>query len=157
MGFARRLFGLQIVRYGIVGAASTLVQMGVFYVLAATLLKCLGPDDVMVKLFALPAAYVGDGVRAFRAAIAQGAGFTVANVFCWIMSRRYVFVPGRHRWPVELALFFAVSLVAFGTGVALQSIAINWLGWQTTFAALLEVASSLAINFIIRKFYVFKK
>ncbi len=157
MRFARLLFGLQIVRYGIVGVASTLVQMAVFYLLASTCLKCLGPDDLMVRHLGLPSVFIGDGARALRAGIAQSAGFTVANAFCWIMSRKYVFVPGRHSWPVELALFFSVSLMAFAVGVALQSIAIDWLGWQTTVAAMLEVASALSINFIIRKFYVFKK
>ena len=156
-GFISRLMRLQIVRYGVVGVASTLVQLGVFYLLASTVLKCLGSDDVMVRCLSLPAVSVADGVRAYRAAAAQMAGFTVANVFCWLMSRRYVFVPGRHRWPVELALFFAVSLAAFVAGVALQSLAISCLGWQTTYASLLEVVSAFVINFLIRKFYVFKK
>ena len=35
----------QFVKYGAIGAASTLVQLVVFYLLASTFVKCLGPDD----------------------------------------------------------------------------------------------------------------
>ena len=44
----------QFVKYGVIGVASTAVQMAVFYVLAATVLSCLTADDWAVRLFGLP-------------------------------------------------------------------------------------------------------
>ena len=49
----------QFVKYGVIGVLSTCVQMVVFYVLAATVLKCLGPDDWAVRFLGLPAVSVG--------------------------------------------------------------------------------------------------
>ena len=41
----------QFVKYGAIGVMSTLVQTGVFYILATTCLRCLGADDVMSSAF----------------------------------------------------------------------------------------------------------
>ena len=83
----------QLVKYGAIGVLATALQTGVFYVLAATCLGCLSPDDVAVRLLGMPASDVGDAVRAFRFAVATGAGFVVANIFCWLMNRAFVFRP----------------------------------------------------------------
>lgn len=146
----------QFAKYGAVGVMSTLVQVGVFYILAASVLQCLNADDVAVKFLGLPAVDVTDGVRAWRAGVAQAAGFTVSNLFCWVMNRLFVFTPGRHRWYVELAMFYGASVTAFAAGVALQSIAIHHLGWQTSAGALIEIVTSLMINFVVRKLFIFK-
>ena len=45
---------MQLVKYGIVGVMATCVQTGVFYLLAATCLKCLTADDWAVRLLRLP-------------------------------------------------------------------------------------------------------
>ena len=146
----------QFLKYAIAGAASTCVQLAVFYLIATLVLPCLGANDIAVRLANLPAVDISDGVRASRAAVAQGVGFIVANMFCWAVNRRFVFKPGRHFWFIELALFFALSLVAFTVGIALQSLAIDRLGWQTSLAVALQVVTSLCINFIVRKFFIFK-
>ena len=48
----------QFVKYGVIGVMSTAVQLTVFYVLAATSMKCLGADDVAVKYLGLPSVEV---------------------------------------------------------------------------------------------------
>ena len=147
---------VQFVKYGIVGVMATCVQTGVFYLLAATCLKCLGPDDFAVRYLGLPSAVLSDQARALLAAIATGVGFTVANVFCWVMNRLFVFRPGRHVWYIEFLLFFGVSLTALVVGLAVQTVLIRLAGWSTSAAVLLEIVSSLAINYVVRKFFVFK-
>jgi putative flippase GtrA len=154
---------VQFVKYGAVGVMSTLIQMAVFYFAACTFLKCLTGDDMFVKLIAgfgfdssSVAVDVADGVRALNAAFATGIGFVVANIFCWAMNRLFVFKPGRHSWIVELLLFFAVSLAALGIGIAVQSILIKYAGWTTSSAFILEIISSFVINYVVRKFFIFK-
>ena len=146
----------QFVKYGAIGVLSTCVQMVGFYILAATCLKCLAADDWAVRFARLPAVEVSDGIRALRAAVATAGGFTVANVFCWLMNRLFVFKPGRHSWIVELLLFFAVSLAALAIGIVVQSILINYAGWTTSSAFILEIISSFVINYVVRKFFIFK-
>lgn len=147
---------VQFVKYGVAGVMATCVQAFVFYLLASTCLQCLGPDDFAVKYFGLPSAVISDQTRAILAALATGIGFTVANIFCWLMNRMFVFRPGRHVWHVEFLLFFGVSLVALVLGLAVQTLLIHMFGWTTSSAVLLEILSSFAINYAVRKFFVFK-
>ena len=147
----------QFVKYGAIGVMATLVQTGVFYLLATTCLKCLGTNDLAVKYFGFVAADgLSDGVRAFRFSIATAAGFIVANVFCWLMNRWFVFRPGKFRWYVEFGIFFATSTVATVIALVVSSALIGWFGLMTTLAVLIEVVVSVLVNFFVRKFYIFK-
>ena len=146
----------QFVKYGVIGVMSTGVQMAVFYLLAATCLKCLGPDDWAVRFLGLPAVSVSAGIRAFRAAVATALGFTTANIFCWLMNRLFVFKPGRYRWYVEFAMFFGVAALATVIALGVQSILIKYAGLMTTAAVIVEVIVSFFFNFFIRKFVIFK-
>lgn len=146
----------QFVKYGVIGVLSTCVQMVGFYLLAATCLKCLGADDWAVRFLGLPPVEVSDGVRAFRAAVATAGGFTVANIFCWIMNRLFVFKPGKFRWYVEFLMFFGVAALATVIALGVQSLLIKYFGMMTTVAVIVEVAVSFLMNFFVRKFVIFK-
>ena len=146
----------QFVKYGAIGVLSTCVQMIGFYLLAATCLKCLGADDWAVRFLGLPSVEVSDGLRAFRAAVATAGGFTVANIFCWIMNRLFVFKPGKFRWYVEFLMFFGVAALATVVALGVQSLLIKYFGMMTTAAVIVEVVVSFLMNFFVRKFVIFK-
>ena len=146
----------QFVKYGVCGVLATGVQVGFFYLCAATCLRCLSADDWAVRFLGLPAVEVADGVRAFRAAVATAIGFTVANVFCWLMNRWFVFKPGKFRWYVEFGMFFATSTVATVIALGVSSALIGWFGLMTTLAVFIEVVVSFLVNFFVRKFYIFR-
>lgn len=146
----------QFVKYGVIGVAATCVQTGIFYVLAATVLKCLGPDDWAVRFAGLPAVELSDGVRALRAAVATAGGFVVANVFCWLMNRWFVFRPGRYRWFVEFGMFFGAATLATVIALGVQSLLIRYAGLMTSAAVVIEVLVSFLVNFFVRKFVIFK-
>ena len=146
----------QFVKYGAIGVLSTCVQMIGFYLLAATCLKCLGADDWAVRFLGLPSVEVSDGLRAFRAAVATAGGFTVANIFCWIMNRLFVFKPGKFRWYVEFLMFFGVAALATVVALGVQSLLIKYFGMMTTVAVIVEVVASFLMNFFVRKFVIFK-
>ena len=146
----------QFVKYGAIGVAATIVQMAVFYLLASTIFRCLGPDDWAVKWFGLPAVELSRFVRGLRFAVDTALGFTVANVFCWLMNRAFVFRAGRYRWWTELALFLLVSGTAMALATALSGFLIASCGLMTTLAVLVEGAVSFFFNFVLRKFVIFK-
>ena len=151
----------QFVKYGAIGVMATLVQTGVFYLLAATCLKCLGSDDIAVRFLGFPAAeFSGDedwyATRGSLASAATAIGFVVANVFCWLMNRKFVFRPGKFRWYVEFAMFFAAASLATAIALAVMKILIDSFGMMTTFAVVIEVLVSFMVNFFIRKFFIFK-
>ncbi len=147
---------VQFVKYGVVGVMATAVQTAVFYAFAATCLECLKPDDWAVKLLCLPAADVSDSVRAVRFGIATAIGFIVANVFCWLMNRAFVFKVGKFSWWKEFCLFFGVSAMATVVAIALSSACIHWCGLMTTLAVFIEIAVSFLFNYFLRKFFIFK-
>ena len=146
----------QFIKYGIVGVMATCVQMGIFYILAVTCLKCLTADDWAVKLLGLPAVEVSNFARALNFGVATGIGFIIANVFCWLMNRWFVFRPGKFRWYVEFAMFFGVAAFATGVGIGVSSLLIRYAGLMTTLAVGVEVIVSFLVNFFIRKFFIFK-
>jgi putative flippase GtrA len=146
----------QFVKYGAIGVASTLVQMVVFYLLASTVCRCLGPDDWAVKWFGLPQVDVSHVVRGFRFAVDTVLGFTVANVFCWLMNRAFVFRPGKFAWYKEFGMFFCAAAGAMALATGLSWMLINWVGLQTTTAVVIEIVVSFLVNFFVRKFFIFK-
>jgi len=146
----------QFVKYGTNGVIATYVQTGVFYLLAATYCLCLGPDDWAVRYLGFSAVEVSDGVRAFRFAVSTAAGFTVANIVCWLMNRWCVFQPGKFKWYVEFGMFFMTSLVATVIALGLSAALIRWAGLMTTLAVVIEIIVSFFVNFFVRKFFIFK-
>ena len=151
----------QFVKYGTIGVLSTLVQLAVFYLLASTCLKCLEPTDWAVRFLGCPAvAFTGEepwyASRWLLAAVATAIGFTVANVFCWLMNRWCVFKAGKFRWYIEFALFYGAAASALFVALGVQSVLIGWFGMMTSATAAIEVVVSFLINFFVRKFFIFK-
>ena len=146
----------QFVKYGTIGVLSTLVQALFFYLLASTCLRCLGEDDWAVRLLSLPDASVSDAVRAQRFALATALAFVVANIFCWLLNRRFVFRAGKYSWAVELLMFISVSGFAMALATAISWFLINKLGTMTTIAVFVEVFVSFVFNYFIRKFVIFR-
>ena len=146
----------QFVKYGAVGVMSTCVQVGVFYLLATTCLKCLAADDWAVRLLGFSAADVSDAVRAWRFAVATGIGFVIANVFCWLMNRWFVFRPGKFRWYIEFVMFFGAATLATVIALGLSSALIHFAGLMTSAAVLIEIVASFLINYFTRKFFIFR-
>ncbi len=114
-----------------------------------------------VKILGLPhAVFTGAepwyGSRWFLAGVATAAGFTVANVFCWLMNRVFVFRPGKFRWYVEFGMFFGVAAAATMIALAVQSALIKCAGMTTTAAVAIEIAVSFMLNFFTRKFFIFR-
>jgi putative flippase GtrA len=151
----------QFVKYGAIGVLATAVQTAIFYLLASTCLKCLAADDLAVRLLGLPsAAFTGSeawyATRGAIAAAATAVGFTFANVYCWLMNRRFVFVPGKFRWYVEFGMFFGASTFATAVALAIMKVLIDCAGMMTSLAVVVEIAVSFLVNFFARKFFIFK-
>ncbi len=82
--------------------------------------------------------------------------FFVSNTVCYLANRWFVFKPGRHHVVIEFLLFLAVSAVSMAVGTTLMVVLIRRFGMQTTYAFGANILSSLAINYVMRKFFVFK-
>jgi putative flippase GtrA len=80
----------------------------------------------------------------------------VANLFCWVMNRMFVFKPGKFPWYAELVMFFGASTLAMVISLFVMKVMIDQLGMMTTVAGLLNVLISFMINFFVRRFFIFK-
>jgi len=152
---------VQFVKYGVVGVMATAVQTGVFYVLASIWLLCLTPDDWAVRLLGLPSAvFTGSEsfwhARGTYAAVDTAVGFVLANIFCWLMNRWFVFKPGKFKWYAEFAMFFGAATLATVIALGVMKLLIDAFGLMTTFAVAVEILVSFFVNFFIRKFFIFK-
>ena len=67
-----------------------------------------------------------------------------------------MFEPGRHKTWVEVVLFYAVSIVSFALGTFLGWFVIKFFGMTTTAAYVANMVASVMINYVCRKYLVFK-
>jgi len=147
---------VQLAKYGIVGALATLVQLTTFYLLATCVFACLATDDWAVRLLGFKAANVSDTMRGLYFLACTTIGFVVSNLFCWVMNRKFVFTPGKFRWYVELGMFYAASTTAAVLAIGLSWLCINFFGLMTTLAVFIEIVVSFAVNYFVRKFFIFR-
>ncbi len=155
----------QVIKYGLIGVLATVIQVAIFYALASTIWPCLLPNDWAVEHLGLSAVHASwdgfkmvasDSTRAWYFAYCTVVGFLVSNIFCWLMNRKFVFEPGKFAWWKELVMFVVVSAVAMVLATALSAFLISRQGIMTSLAVLIEVIVSFLINFVLRKFVIFK-
>lgn len=150
----------QFFKYAIAGGVATAVNILVFYIFGWRLLPCLTENDfvavTITKLTGWKAAVAVESMRATFAIYCNIIAFFFSNTVCYILNRIFVFKPGRHSAAVEFLLFFVVSAVSIITGTAIQTWLINAFGMQTTIAFGANLVTSLAINYVMRRFVVFK-
>jgi putative flippase GtrA len=147
---------VQFIKYGISGGVATAVQIVIFSVMACWVLPALRQDEWAVRLFGLQAPDIPDGVRALRAAIDTVVGFFFSNLTAYLLNILWVFKRGRHHWALEVLLFYLVSGASMLIGTLLQSWMIAHWGLTTTIAFGANVVSSMAINYALRRFFIFK-
>ena len=147
---------VQFIKYGLVGGVVMVIHILIFFLAGFFLFPCVPQDDILVKWFGLAAPAVNEALRARYAIYSNATAFLVSNTVCYIINRLFVFRPGRHHLVIEFLLFFGVSAVSMVIGTVLMGLLIKQFGIQTTYAFGANILSSLAINYVMRKFFVFK-
>lgn len=140
---------LQLVLYGCCGVAATILST----LITITLSKSLIPAFEGMEY---QGALISDTQRAQNLLKNNCIAFFITNFFVYYMNVLLVFKQGRHSPLKEFLLFTAVNTFSF----ALSQIAGPWLIHQfsiSTGAAIgINVFFSALLNFIARKFFVFK-
>jgi len=147
---------VQFIKYGICGGVATLVDMLVFYFLAWKVFQALDNTDIMVRLLGLDVAPIGEALRSRNFVIDSCIAFVFSNLTAYLLNFYWVFQPGRHKRHVEIGLFYLVSVVSIALGTFLGWIMITVFGLSTTFSYVGKMVASLLINFVCRKYIVFK-
>lgn len=134
---------IQFLKYGICGFGALLVSQSVFFPLAIWVWPAFGTD-------------IPNDVRWLHSLYSNIPAFIVGNFFAYFTNAKWVFTPGRHGKGVEFLLFTLVSSISFFVGLFAGPFLIRTYGISTLLAQLLMVVSSVLVNFVCRKFVIFK-
>lgn len=138
---------LQFVKYGFCGVAAVVVHTTVFWALGYTV---------------LPAHKIVDGVPIEKVqmmknyAIAQTIGFLASDIAAYLLNLAFVFKGGRHHRVLEFFLFTAVASIGFIIGLALSEYQLYYELGGSWSATLTLIVTSTLVNFVCRKFIIFK-
>lgn len=149
---------VQFIKYGLCGAAATVIHLVVFYGMGLYLLPAFGEGDPIFRLpwLQAPAEWIEPAVRAKRATVYSVTGFMLSNLAAYVMNVLWVFKGGRHHWLVEIVLFYLVAGISLAVGTGLQWWLIARFNLSTSLAFFLNIGASLMINYVVRKKLIFK-
>jgi putative flippase GtrA len=147
---------IQFIKYAIGGGIATSVDILAFYLLSWKLIPALREDDPIVRRLGLSVTHVEENRRPRRFVINSAIAFVFSNLTAYLINIHWVFQPGRYAWYTELALFYAVSGISIFLGTLLGWIMIRVFHMSTTASYLGKIVSALLINFVCRKFIIFK-
>lgn len=140
---------LQFVKYGFCGVAAAVVHNGIVTVLAMSVFPA-------GKGMLVDGQVLDEAVRNRHLLLNNSIAWPFGTLVAYLMNIAFVFTPGRHSKSVELLLFTVVSAIGFFPGIFV----VNWLAGHlhlpSTVAQLGFVFTSVIVNFLCRKFIIFK-
>jgi putative flippase GtrA len=147
---------VQFLKYAIGGGVATGVDMLVFFLLAWRVFPALRENDPVVLRLRLRVRHVEEDDRSRRFIVCTAIAFMMSNLTAYLINIFWVFEPGRYAWYIEMALFYAVSGLSIFMGTALGWAMIRYLHLSTSFSYAGKLLASLMINYVCRKYFVFK-
>ena len=147
--------GFQFLKYSMCGGIAFATDMIVFFIAAWLFFPALTENDLFVRIFNLEVESIPENVRTINFCIGNVIAFMVSNLTAYVLNVLFVFKAGKHsRWK-ELGLFYLVSAVSVGIGVAIGAVLIQTFGLSTSSSYIAKAVSTTLINYAARKFIIF--
>jgi putative flippase GtrA len=154
--YEKNHIGIQFFKYSLCGGTAMTIDMATFFLVAWLLFPALTENDILVRWFGMEVVAVPEHVRIVNFCIGNAMAFMVSNLTAYILNVLFVFKAGKHnRWK-EVGLFYLVSGISVGIGVALGAVLIRGFGLSTTFSYIAKAVSTTLINFAARKYIIFR-
>ncbi|HEY1049825.1 MAG TPA: GtrA family protein [Prosthecobacter sp.] len=134
---------IQFIKYVICGFGAFFFSQIIWLALSLWVWKAIDSD-------------IPQDVRALHSTYNNTVAFFFGNLFAYYTNSKWVFTPGRHGKVVEFLLFTAVSSVSFFVGLVAGPYLIYRYGISTLLAQLFNQVTSVMVNFVCRKFIIFK-
>ena len=142
---------LQFVKYGFCGVAAVIVHT-IFFALTS------------YKMFPAHEGLVVDGVILMNESgllqinfvIASTIGFVASNFAAYFTNLWFVFEGGRHHRVLEFVFFTAISSIGFVVGMIISVLQLRGGIGESWAATGTLIITSAIVNFICRKFLIFK-
>jgi putative flippase GtrA len=140
---------VQLAVYGFCGVLATVVAVMQIVILSKTIIPAY--EGMIVD-----GVTITDDLRAKNLLINNTISFVTTNVFAYFLNVMLVFKRGRHHPWMEFLYFTLINGISF----TLSQVAGPWLvhrfGVPTNLAIFTNTVFAAAINFVARKFFVFK-
>lgn len=146
---------IQFIKYALAGGVATVTHITIFHLAGWKLFPALQEKDHAVRLFKLSVTKVDDKTRARNSMIDNIIAFLIANMVAYISNVLWVFQSGRYNIFIEILLFYLVSGFSVFLGTMLMGILIRRFSLLTTWAFCSNIFTSVMINYIMRKFFIF--
>lgn len=147
--------GIQFLKYSACGGFAFAADLITFFLVAWFFFPALTDDDVLVRLFNLSVEAAPEGSRMVNFVICSAIAFLVSNFVAYILNILFVFKAGKHGLLKEFSLFYLVSGISIGIGVAVGAVLIQSFGLETTYSYVAKSISATLINYAGRKFFIF--
>lgn len=152
---------IQFVKYGLAGVMALATDV-LFFTLSDLFLFPIGAEGARViplseyeTVWAWLGA-MGSDVRVVNYLRCNLIGFIFSNFVAYSLNIKWVFRPGRHRRHLEITLFLLVSVIAFMLGSALGAYLVGRFGLNEYLAKSGNLVAAILVNYLCRKFWVFK-
>ena len=146
---------IQFIKYALAGGVATATHITIFHLVAWKLFPSLQEKDHAVRLFKLSVTRVDDRTRAKNSMTGNIIAFLIANMVAYVINVLWVFQGGKYNIFVEILLFYLVSGFSVCLGTILMGTLIRRFGILTTWAFCSNIFTSVMINYIMRKFFIF--
>ena len=147
---------MQFIKYSLSGCVAVVVHVIAFYFFAWLIVPALKDDDIVVRILNLSVTAVNDIVRARNAVINNWLAFIFSNLAAYVLNVLWVFESGRHKRWLEIAMFYAVSAISIAVGSAIMWLLVRFIGSSTTLAFAADIVAAAMVNFVMRKYVIFK-
>ena len=159
---------VQFGKYAVAGVIATVVSQGLWLILSLTSFPAFTADEVetyrsiLAKIgIELPALEVeqldlSDDQRARNSTIANAIGWVFANIVAYLANVLWVFEGGRHHRVLEFLYFTLISGFSTLVGIAAGPLLIKLFGISTGLSQLSLLVTAVLVNYVCRKFFVFK-
>lgn len=144
---------IQFLKYGIAGGFAMMADL-IAFTLSNIFLFPIGEGDALGMQDLLRS--LGSDPRVQNYLRSNLIGFVFGNAVAYVLNLKWVFQGGRHHRAVEITLFLLASLVAFILGSFIGAFLLGALGWNEYMAKAGNIVGAVLINFVCRKFFVFK-
>ena len=152
---------IQFIKYGIAGGLATGTHIVAFFALSLWVFPAMLPDTgldaLLVDWLGLDPPVVAESLRRRHFFLNNALAFLLSNLVAYLINFHWVFHPGRYRRHVEITLFLLVSAGSLLVGIQVGLALMRWFEASTTLSQLCNVAASVMINFVCRKYFVFKR
>jgi putative flippase GtrA len=131
--FLRRVFGWQIVRFGVVSVIATTID----YLVLAALLAVLPTGSLFDSL-------------------AIAAGYLVGTVVNYAIARRYIFRPSHLPANLEFTLVVVIQIIGLGLTEGITLYCHHTFGWHLLVTKTVAVVAVFFWNYLARRWFVYR-